>query len=121
MGAIRPELIWRYLRPHRRTVLQGIAALVVVNLLSVSIPLLVRRVIDDLQDGFALEDVRGAIRECLDLLKPGGRLFAFVGTAPVIKAQMVTKPTDESLQTENLFETSVEPMINARPDDAFQL
>lgn len=57
----------------------------------------------------------------IDLLKPGGRLFAFVGSAPVIKAQMVTKPTDDSLQTENLFETSVEPMINARPEDAFEL
>ena len=57
MGALRLDLIRRYLRPHRRQVLQGAAALVVVNLLSVSIPLLVRRVIDDLQDGFALGDV----------------------------------------------------------------
>jgi ATP-binding cassette subfamily B protein len=38
-------------------VLLGMAALVVVNLLSVTIPLLVRRVVDDLQDGFALADV----------------------------------------------------------------
>jgi ATP-binding cassette subfamily B protein len=38
-------------------VLLGMAALVVVNLLSVTIPLLVRRVVDDLQDGFALSDV----------------------------------------------------------------
>ncbi len=57
MGAIRLDLIGRYLRPHRKVVFQGMAALVVVNLLSVSIPLLVRRVIDDLQDGFALQDV----------------------------------------------------------------
>jgi ATP-binding cassette subfamily B protein len=57
MGAIRLDLIGRYLRPHRKVVLRGMAALVVVNLLSVSIPLLVRRVIDDLQDGFALQDV----------------------------------------------------------------
>ncbi len=57
MGALRTDLILRYLRPHRRAVLQGMAALVVVNLLSVSIPLLVRRVIDDLQDGFDLRDV----------------------------------------------------------------
>ena len=32
--------------------LLGVAALVVVNLLSVTIPLMVRGVIDDLQDGF---------------------------------------------------------------------
>jgi ATP-binding cassette, subfamily B, multidrug efflux pump len=57
VGALRTDLIGRYLRPHRRAVLQGMAALVVVNLLSVSIPLLVRRVIDDLQDGFDLQDV----------------------------------------------------------------
>jgi len=57
MGAIRLDLIGRYLRPHRKVVCQGMVALVVVNLLSVSIPLLVRRVIDDLQDGFALQDV----------------------------------------------------------------
>ena len=53
MAAIRLGLIWRYLRPHRREVYLGVTALVVVNLLSVSIPLLVRGVIDDLQDGFS--------------------------------------------------------------------
>jgi ATP-binding cassette subfamily B protein len=57
LAAIRTDLIRRYLRPHRRVVAQGMAALVVVNLLSVAIPLLVRRVIDDLQDGFELRDV----------------------------------------------------------------
>ncbi len=57
MAAFRPGLIWRYLRPHRRAVGAGVAALVVVNLLSVSIPLLVRGVIDDLQDGFAASEV----------------------------------------------------------------
>jgi ATP-binding cassette subfamily B protein len=57
MAAIRLGLIWRYLRPHRRVLLQGVIALVVVNLLSVAIPLMVRRVIDDLQDGFAASAV----------------------------------------------------------------
>ncbi|MFM2080466.1 MAG: hypothetical protein RLZZ219_1148 [Cyanobacteriota bacterium] len=57
MAASRLGLIRRYLRPHRRTVLLGVVALVVVNLLSVSLPLLVRGVIDDLQDGFAVSDV----------------------------------------------------------------
>jgi protein-L-isoaspartate(D-aspartate) O-methyltransferase len=56
-----------------------------------------------------------------DLLKPGGRLLAFTGAAPVIRAQLVTKLTDDSFTTDNLFETSIEPMINARPDDAFEL
>ena len=57
MAAIRFGLIGRYLRPYRRTVLLGVAALVVVNLLSVALPLLVRGVIDDLQDGFTYSDV----------------------------------------------------------------
>ena len=56
-----------------------------------------------------------------DLLKPGGRLFVFTGTEPVIRARLVTKSTDGSLATENLFETSVEPMINAVSDAAFEL
>jgi ATP-binding cassette subfamily B protein len=57
MAALRLGLIRRYLRPHRRTVLLGVIALVVVNLLSVALPLLVRGVIDDLQDGFQFADV----------------------------------------------------------------
>jgi len=57
VAAFRADLIGRYLRPHRKAVLLGALALVVVNVLSVSIPLLVRQVIDDLQDGFALRDL----------------------------------------------------------------
>ena len=57
MAACRLDLIGRYLRPHRRTVVVGALTLVVVNILSVTIPLEVRRVIDDLQDGFAISDV----------------------------------------------------------------
>ncbi len=57
MAALRLDLIGRYLRPHRRTVLIGAIALVIVNVLSVSIPREVRRVIDDLQDGFSFEVV----------------------------------------------------------------
>ncbi len=50
MAAFRLDLIGRYLKPHRRTVLMGAIALVIVNVLSVTIPLEVRRVIDDLQE-----------------------------------------------------------------------
>ena len=57
MAAFRLDLIGRYLKPHRRAVLMGAIALVVVNILSVAIPLEVRRVIDDLQEGFAFADV----------------------------------------------------------------
>ena len=57
MAAFRLDLIGRYLRPHRRTVVVVALTLVVVNILSVTIPLEVRRVIDYLQDGFAISDV----------------------------------------------------------------
>mgnify|MGYP006238000089 CR=1 FL=1 len=49
MAAMRLDLIGRYLRPHRKTVIFGAIALVVVNVLSVTIPMEVRRVIDELQ------------------------------------------------------------------------
>lgn len=57
MAAMRLELIGRYLRPHRRTVIFGAIALVVVNVLSVIIPMEVRRVVDELQIGFAYDRV----------------------------------------------------------------
>ena len=57
MAAMRLELIGRYLRPHRRTVIFGAIALVVVNVLSVTIPMEVRRVVDELQIGFAYDRV----------------------------------------------------------------
>jgi protein-L-isoaspartate(D-aspartate) O-methyltransferase len=56
-----------------------------------------------------------------NLLKPRGRLFVFTGQQPVIRAQLVTRALDGSLATDNLFETSVEPMINAHSNAAFEL
>ena len=53
MAALRLDLIGRYLRPHRRTVLLGAIALVVVNMLRVTIPMEVRSVVDELQEGFS--------------------------------------------------------------------
>jgi ATP-binding cassette subfamily B protein len=78
MAALRLGLIRRYLRPHRRTVLIGIGVLVVVNLLSVALPLLVRGVIDDLQDGFSFSDVlrQAALIIGLATLMGGMRLWS---------------------------------------------
>ena len=44
MAAMRLDLIGRYLRPHRKTVIFVAIAMVVVNVLSVTIPMEVRRV-----------------------------------------------------------------------------
>ena len=57
MAAFRLDLIGRYLKPHRRTVLMGAMALVVVNVLSVIIPLEVKRIVDELQESFAITEV----------------------------------------------------------------
>jgi len=78
MAALRLGLIRRYLRPHRRTVLLGIGVLVVVNLLSVALPLQVRGVIDDLQDGFSFSDVlrQAALIIGLATLMGGMRLWS---------------------------------------------
>ena len=57
MAALRLDLIGRYLRPHRSTVLLGAIALVVVNVLRVTIPMEVRSVVDELQEGFSYAGV----------------------------------------------------------------
>ena len=57
MAALRLDLIGRYLRPHRRTVLLGAIALVVVNILRVTIPMEVLKVVDELQEGFSYAGV----------------------------------------------------------------
>ncbi len=45
------------------------------------------------------------------LLKPGGRLFVVTGDAPAMTAYRVTRTDKNSWTTEELFETSIEPMI----------
>ena len=57
MSVFRLDLINRYLKPHRRTLVLGAISLVIVNILSVAIPFEVRRVIDALQEGFTFKDV----------------------------------------------------------------
>ena len=49
----------------------------------------------------------------LDQLKVGGRLFAIVGAAPVMTAQVITRAAEDGWRTVNLFETLAEPLQNA--------
>ena len=46
----------------------------------------------------------------LTQIKPGGRLFAFTGTPPVMKAYVVSRNDKKTLQSHCLFETTV-PML----------
>ncbi len=57
MSVFRIDLINRYLKPHRRTLVLGAISLVIVNILSVAIPFEVRRIIDALQEGFTFKEV----------------------------------------------------------------
>ncbi|MCP9916200.1 ABC transporter ATP-binding protein [Cyanobium sp. ATX 6F1] len=78
MAALRPGLLWSYLRPHRRQLLVGVVALLVVNLLSVAIPLIVRNAIDGLKVGFALNDVlrQAGLIVVLATVMGGARLYS---------------------------------------------
>lgn len=50
-------------------------------------------------------------------LKPGGRLFAVVGEAPVMEAMLVTCVSPGVYRRSSLFETCIPPLVNApRPD-----
>jgi protein-L-isoaspartate(D-aspartate) O-methyltransferase len=45
------------------------------------------------------------------LLKPGGRMFIVTGNAPAMTAHRVTRTGKNEWTVEDLFETSIEPMI----------
>ena len=59
-------------------------------------------------------------QEILDHLKIGGRLAAFVGTAPVMKAQIITRIDEKQYRIADVFETYVEPLINAVQPSRFK-
>ena len=57
MAALRLDLIKNYLRPHKKELLIGGLCLILVNILSVAIPMEVRNIVDDLKKGFTFSDV----------------------------------------------------------------
>ena len=52
-------------------------------------------------------------------LEIGGRLFIVVGDAPVMAARMVRRTAEDTWITESLFETVIDPLINARRPPEF--
>lgn len=52
-------------------------------------------------------------QEMLEQLKIGGRLAAFVGVAPVMKAQIITRVDEKQYRIADVFETYIEPLHNA--------
>ena len=52
-------------------------------------------------------------QEFLEQLKIGGRIAAFVGSTPVMKAQILTRVDEKQFRVSDVFETLVAPLTNA--------
>jgi protein-L-isoaspartate(D-aspartate) O-methyltransferase len=59
-------------------------------------------------------------QEFLDQLKIGGRLAAFVGSAPVMKAQIITRVDEKQFRVADIFETLIGPLKNAAQPSRFK-
>lgn len=59
-------------------------------------------------------------QELLEQLKVGGRMAAFVGGAPVMEAQIITRMDEKQYRIASVFETYVEPLENAVQPSRFK-
>jgi protein-L-isoaspartate(D-aspartate) O-methyltransferase len=59
-------------------------------------------------------------RSLLSQLRTGGRLFAVVGDPPVMEARLLTRVSDGSFRTTDLFETCLAPLKNAPQPARFE-
>ena len=82
MTALRLDLIKNYLRPHKKELLVGAICLIVVNILSVAIPMEVKNIVDDLKEGFTFRFV-------LDKSAWLILLATLMGTVRLISRQLV--------------------------------
>ena len=57
MKNLKLKIIFKYLRPYKKEFFYGALALLIVNILSVVIPLEVKNIIDQLQKGFSSDFV----------------------------------------------------------------
>lgn len=60
-------------------------------------------------------------RSFMRRLAPGGRLIWFLGQAPAMRAELVTRVEAKEWRRENLFETVVPPLIGTAPLEHFEL
>lgn len=108
MRALRLDLIARYLGPHRREVALGVVALVVVNLLSTAFPLLVRRIIESLKDGFSQQELLMeaalilALATVMGLVRLASRVLVF-GIGRQVEADLKQRIFDHVLLQEPSF------------------
>lgn len=73
-------------------------------------------------DAIALTASLPAVDErFLKMLAVGGRMFMVIGQAPAMEAVLILKHADGSYSQKSLFETVLDPMINAKQPAAFVL
>jgi protein-L-isoaspartate(D-aspartate) O-methyltransferase len=84
-------------------------------------------------DGFKLEEgrtrysaiaVTGSMPTYQEIfqrqLEIGGRLFVVVGSAPAMEARLIRRTAEETWTTTSLFETVIDPLINAPQPPGFR-
>ena len=104
-GALKLGLIARYLRPHRRELVRGAVALVVVNLLGVSLPLLVQNTVNSLKAGFSLPQLLlqalliGLLASAMALVRLWSRMLVF-GTGRQVEVTLRQRIFDHLLRQE---------------------
>jgi protein-L-isoaspartate(D-aspartate) O-methyltransferase len=54
-----------------------------------------------------------------DILAPGGRLAAVVGREPAMEAILYTRENEDTWSTHSLFDTVLQPLVNAEPAATF--
>jgi len=83
MKNLKIEVISKYLRPYKKEFLYGALALLIVNILSVVIPLEVKNIIDQLQNGFSSDFVISKslwlifLATCMGLIRLFSRQIVF--------------------------------------------
>lgn len=75
---------------------------------------------DDTYDAIVLTGSTPVLpQRFLEQLRPGGRLFAIVGEPPVMSGRLVHRVAEGALETRDLFETVVDPLVNAAQASRF--
>ena len=83
MKNLKIKVISKYLRPYKKEFLYGALALLLVNILSVVIPLEVKNIIDQLQNGFSSDFVISKslwlifLATCMGLIRLFSRQIVF--------------------------------------------
>ena len=83
MRNLNLKVIFKYLRPYKKEFLYGALALLIVNVLSVVIPLEVKNIIDQLQNGFSSDFVISKslwlvfLATCMGLIRLFSRQIVF--------------------------------------------